>query len=65
MTGTLLFPFVSSSSLVLAHHSPSKLDYAEERASELEVLESIFPDELQGKLLISLLEDTKVGGNGK
>ncbi|GAA6021687.1 hypothetical protein JCM11491_001361 [Sporobolomyces phaffii] len=27
--------------------APSRADYAEERASELEVLESIFPDELQ------------------
>jgi len=46
---------------VLAHHSLFLVDsdYAEERASELEVLESIFPDELQGTLSIRLSRESE------
>ena len=39
----------------LLTHMNTHADYAEERRSELEVLESIFPDELEGESAPSLL----------
>jgi len=52
MTGARLLSLISHF-IDLAHQldlSLFRTDYAEERASELEVLESIFPDELEGRL---------------
>lgn len=57
MTGapwTFRRPLEPSSSSSLTHALPSRADYAEERRSELEVLESIFPDELESAPLPSV-----------